>query len=115
MTTTTPTVSAHQLAFRLLAVLAVVLIAAAGLIGFLPTSAYGVNCGSAFAPSRDADVADISDTFAGYAPRTGTVGGVADACSDGHSTRRTFAIVVLVAAAGASVAAGVSRGAATRR
>lgn len=75
------------------------LVVVAGLItGFMPVSAQGTNCGSAFHASRDAETADL--THAMEADGAGVslfdVSSTADACSSLRSTVRIPAVVLLM-------------------
>lgn len=66
------------------------------LIGFaMPIHAQGVSCGTALRASDKADTADLFDTFAGNSPRTGTIGGVADACDEARNTPKVITWVII--------------------
>lgn len=89
------------------------------IVGLLPASAYGVNCGSAFAPSDEANVVDFADTLSGRLPRTGDLGGVGAACEDKRSDRLLIAVIIigagtLTTTVGLLSMASPSRGAARR-
>lgn len=90
---------------RLMAWIGAAILAVGLLVGFMPTSAIGVNCGSVFVASRDAAVADFSDTLLGSQPRTGMLGGVSAACDDKRGDRRTLVTVILAVGAMALIAA----------
>lgn len=115
MTATHAPIAGRVLAFRLLALAAAALFLVGLLVGLMPVSSYGVDCGSAFVPnSHEAGSADFYDTLGGNSPRTGSLGGVSYACAESRSARQVVAVVFLVASAGAGLAAGVTRGAASR-
>lgn len=84
------------------------LVLVAGLIlGFVPVSAYGVSCGSAFAGSDDAEGADFARAI--QADERGVILGdldaVAGACDGSRSLIRPFAFASLATATGLLIAA----------
>jgi hypothetical protein len=59
---------------KVLATVGAVLLVAGFLVGFIPVSSGGVNCGSAFAASDEADIADMVNAM------NGQVSGIAAQC-----------------------------------
>ncbi|WP_157253216.1 hypothetical protein [Nonomuraea typhae] len=49
--------------FKKLMIVAVVLLGVGAIVGFVPVSSQGVNCGSAFVESRDARVNDLTNAL----------------------------------------------------
>lgn len=93
---------------RVLALVSVALLLVGTLLGLLPTSVGGVNCGSAFVSSDDAGVKDFSDAI--NADRSGvfldgSLTTTADACAGARSGRLTPAIILLVLGGVGAIAA----------
>jgi hypothetical protein len=108
-------VTGGVLLVRVLFVVGLGLLAGGVLLGFLPRSAGGVDCGSAFRSSDAAAVADYGRAI--DADRTGddldSLSPSADRCSDARSTTRGPAVVLITLGA-AGVAAGLVVGAGGR-
>lgn len=61
-------------------------------LGLAPMQVEGVSCGSAFAPSRDANVADFRSTLVGgFGP-----GNIGARCDDRRVERKPFAMVLFI-------------------
>src|SRR6266568_2662789 len=85
---------------RVLLVVGLALLAAGLLWGFLPRSAGGVGCGSAFVGSRAAEMADLTgaiDADTTGMPMDRSVGYYADRCADVRSAGRIPAILLIAA------------------
>jgi hypothetical protein len=91
---------------RLVALAAAGVLALGLAVGFLPLSAYGVTCGSAFVDSAEPFRADLRDTLGGAGLRTGVVGGISAACHDRRAAWRNVAVLVLAAGGAGGVGAG---------
>ncbi|MBO0879703.1 MAG: hypothetical protein J2P17_04900 [Mycobacterium sp.] len=85
-------------AARVLSLVGVLLVVAGLVTGFMPVSAQGTNCGSAFHASRDAEIADLTNAMEADSAGVSlfNVGSTAEACSSLRSTVRIPAVVLLV-------------------
>ncbi|GAB3404445.1 hypothetical protein [Flindersiella endophytica] len=91
------------MAYKIVGGIGAVLLFVGLLVGLIPVSAEGVNCGSAFAESRDPAVADLASTLSGMGPVTNTEG----ACESLRSVVRIPAIALIMLGAIGTIA-GVS-------
>jgi hypothetical protein len=99
-------VSTRALLIRILLATGLVLLAGGLILGFLPKSAAGVSCGSAFHGTDAATVADYGSTLTGSLD-VPPAGGYAAACDDARSSAKTAPIVLLVLGGAALVGAAV--------
>ncbi|MEV8638090.1 hypothetical protein AB0395_41205 [Streptosporangium sp. NPDC051023] len=86
---------------KALAIVAAVIIGAGALVGLIPVTSEGVNCGSAFVKSNDALVSDLTQSMSGKS--TDTV----SACTDLRSLIRIPALVLLLGGMVALAGAGI--------
>jgi hypothetical protein len=98
-------VSTRALLIRILLAAGLVLLAGGLILGFLPKTAAGVSCGSAFHGTDAATVADYGSTLTGSLDAP-PVGGYAAACADARSAAKTAPIVLLVLG-GAALVSGI--------
>jgi hypothetical protein len=100
-------VTTRALLTRTLLAAGLALIAGGLLVGFLPHTAGGVRCGSAFHGTSDATEADYGT--ATQADQTGIPTGpvttAVDACNAARSQPRTFAVTLLALGAASTLAA----------
>ena len=61
------------------------------ILGLAPMSQSGSNCGSAFIPSRDAYVADLTNVMTGYGRSD-----ISGQCDDALSSRRGIALALAI-------------------
>lgn len=87
--------STRTLLARILLAGGLVLLAGGLILGFLPKTAAGVKCGSAFHGTDAAIVADYGSTMTGSFD-TPPAGGYTAACADTRSAAKTAPIVLLV-------------------
>lgn len=97
----------RALTARILIVAGLALFAAGLVLGFLPKTAAGVNCGSAFHASTDAQVADFGATLTGSFA-VPPLGGYAAACADARSGAKAPAVGLLVVGGVLAAAGGVA-------
>lgn len=97
---------------KALTIAAFVLLAIGALVGFIPVSSTGVNCGSAFAKSGDAFSADYNRASMADSAgvRLDSLSATEDACGSLRSLVRIPAIVLLAGGVAVLVAAGVVNG-----
>jgi hypothetical protein len=91
---------------RVLLIAGLCLLAGGVLLGFLPVSSSGVNCGSAFVASDDPFVTELRKLLGGFGPD----GDVQAACDSLRQTMRISALVLLVVGAGLAIGSGFAPG-----
>ncbi|MER7505281.1 hypothetical protein AB0L05_17215 [Nonomuraea pusilla] len=92
-----------------LVIVALALIGAGLLVGFIPVSSQGVNCGSAFAASKDARIADFTHAISADSRGVSleSLSPVEYACTDLRGVVRMPALVLLFAGVALLGTAGV--------
>lgn len=95
----------RHLTVRILLALGLVLLAGGLALGFMPRSALGVSCGSAYRGTSDAFVADATNSFwMQDRQATGSVMKYSEACSSTRSGGRTQSVPLLVVGLGLLIA-----------